>query len=195
MKIIFLEDVPGTADAGEIRVVKNGFARNYLLPNGLAAPATPDQLERLGSIQHAAEEKRLKQSKDMEVVAKALEGTAITIEGRVGPTGRLYGAITSRQIAQELSKVIDRIIDHKTIHLGTAIHEPGDYAIRVHLYREVSAQITVSVIPEGSLEETATILAAGETGSEGQIEDSSPEITNEALSDPDSKDDNQENLG
>ena len=58
MKVIFLKDVPETADAGEVKEVKNGFARNYLLPNGLAAPATPDQLQRVRAIEKAAHETR-----------------------------------------------------------------------------------------------------------------------------------------
>ena len=57
MKVIFLEDVAGTADAGDVKVVKNGFARNFLLPRNLAAPATPDQLQRLHAIQQTAQEK------------------------------------------------------------------------------------------------------------------------------------------
>ena len=65
MKVIFLEDVAGTADAGDVKVVKNGFARNFLLPRNLAAPATPDQLQRLHAIQKTAQEKRLKFSEEL----------------------------------------------------------------------------------------------------------------------------------
>ncbi len=174
MKVIFIEDVPGTADAGEVKVVKNGFARNYLLPLGLAAPATPDQLQRLHSIQRVAEEKRLKQSEDMAVVATALEGTIITIEARVGPTGRLYGAVTSRNIADELAKLMEHPVTHTSIHLGDAIHEPGDYPVTVHLYREVNAQVTVSVVPEGYLQEMAGKAAAGEAPPEAETAEEVP---------------------
>ena len=180
MKVIFLEDVPGTADAGEVKEVKNGFARNYLLPQGLAAPATHDQLQRLRSIQQLAGEKRLEQTEDMAVVAKALEGTTVTIEGRVGPTGRLYGAVTSRHIAEELAKLTDRPLTHTNIHLGDAIHEPGDYPVTVHLYREVNAQVTVSVVPEGYLQEMAGKAAAGEAPPEAAPEEPQSVLNDEA---------------
>ena len=162
MKVIFLEDVPGTADAGDVKDVKRGFARNYLLPRSLAAPATADHLQRMRSIQRAAEEKRLKQSNDMRVVANALEGMTLTIEARVGPTGRLYGAVTPRLIAEELSKITERPLETKSIHLAEPIHAPGDHPATVRLYREVTAQVTVSVVPEGYVEEQAAKAAAGE---------------------------------
>ena len=182
MKVIFIQDVPGTADAGEVRVVKNGFARNYLLPRGLAAPATTDQLQRLHTIQKAAEETRLKQTKDMSVVAEAMEGMVVTVEGRVGPTGRLYGAITSRHVAQELSKLTDRPADHRSIHLGDTLHAPGDYPVTVHLYRDVNAHIIVSVVPEGGAEGAALEAVLGETAPEEALGEA-PAVEPEAAAD------------
>ena len=149
MKVIFLEDVAGTADAGEIKDVKNGFARNYLLPQGLAALATPDALQRTKAIEKAAQEKRLRYSQEWSEVAKAMDGTQVTIEMRVGPSGRLFGAVTGRAIAEQLAGITGREIDHRQVLLGTAIHEPGDYPVDIRLYRDVHASVTVSVIPEG----------------------------------------------
>jgi large subunit ribosomal protein L9 len=158
MKVIFLKDVPGTADAGEVKEVKNGFARNYLLPRNLAAPATLDQLRRTGNIQKAAKETRLKLSDDAQVVAKALEGQQVIIEARVGPTGRLFGAVTGRHIAEELNKLMERDLNHRSVLLGEAIHDPGDYDVNVWLYRDVTAQVKVRVVPEGYLEEQASVV-------------------------------------
>lgn len=149
MKVIFLEDVAGTADAGEVKEVKNGFARNYLLPQGLAAPATADQLQRVRSIEKAARDKRLKHSQEWGEVAKLIDGTEVSVEVRVGPSGRLFGAVTGRNIADNLSEATGRAIDHRQVLLGAAIHEPGDYSVTVRLYREVTAEVKVSVIPEG----------------------------------------------
>ncbi|MEX2599947.1 MAG: 50S ribosomal protein L9 [Dehalococcoidia bacterium] len=168
MKVVFLEDVAGTADAGEIKEVKNGFARNYLLPKQLAAPATRDQLQRIRAIEKAAQDKRLKYSKEWSEVAKAMDGTHITIEMRVGPSGRLFGAVTSRRIAEDLSQVTGREIEHRQVLLGSSINEPGDYPIDIRLYRDVHAKITVSVMPEGYLEEQAARAAAGETAPEAE---------------------------
>jgi len=149
MKVIFLEDVVGTADAGEVKEVKNGFARNFLLPQGLAAPATKDQIQREQAIKAAAVEKRLKFSQEWKVVADAVNGTQVSLEVRVGPTGRLFGSVTSRAIAEKLSEETGRDIDHRHVLLGASIHEPGDYDVTIRLYRDVTAEIKVKVIPEG----------------------------------------------
>ena len=182
MKVVFLEDVAGTADAGEIKEVKNGFARNFLLPKRLAAPVTPDQLQRIRAIEKAAQEKRLKYSKEWSEVAKAMDGTQITIVMRVGPTGRLFGAVTGRHIAEELSKATGREVDHRQVLLGSSIHEPGDTQVDIRLYRDVHATVTVSVVPEGYTEEQAARAAAGETAEPPTAEDSEPSITGEAES-------------
>ena len=149
MRVIFLEDVAGAADAGEVKEVKNGYARNYLLPKGLAAPATPAQLQRARAIEAAAKQKRLKYSEEWSEVAALINGTEVPVEVRVGPTGRLFGSVTGRNIADRLSESTGRTIDHRQVLLGSAIHEPGDYQVTVRLYREVSAQVNVSVVPEG----------------------------------------------
>jgi len=185
MRVIFLEDVPGTADAGEVREVKNGFARNYLLPRKLAAPATPGQLQRMNTIQEGAGQKRLKLSDDAKVFAAALEGQVLTIEARVGPTGRLFGAVTGRHIADELNKLTEGSLDHRNVLLGAAIHDPGEYDVPVRLYREVTSQVKVHVVPEGFVEQQAALAAAGADASEPSDE---PTPVEEGLSEEDSSD-------
>ena len=160
MKVIFLEDVAGTADAGEVKDVKNGFARNYLLPKHLAAPATPDQMQRVKAIEKAAQTKRLKFSEEWTAVAEAMDGTAVTVEVRVGPSGRLFGAVTGRHIAEKLREATGREIDHRQVLLGEAIHEPGEYTVAVRLYREVHADVIVNVVPEGVTPEEVAAMAA-----------------------------------
>lgn len=160
MKVIFLEDVAGTADAGEVKDVKNGFARNFLLPKKLAAPATPDQMQRVKAIEKAAQSVRLKFSQEWTSVAEAMNGTAVTIEVRVGPSGRLFGAVTGRHIAEKLTEATGREIDHRQVLLGEAIHEPGEYPVAIRLYREVHADVTVNVVPEGMTPEEAAAMAA-----------------------------------
>lgn len=160
MKVIFLEDVAGTADAGEVKEVKNGFARNHLLPKGLAAPATPDELQRINAIEKAAQSNRLKFSEEWGLVAEAMNDTNVIIEMRVGPSGRLFGAVTGRHIAEKLTEATGREIDHRQVLLGETLHEPGDYPVAIRLYRDVHANVTVSVVPEGYTPEEAAALAA-----------------------------------
>jgi len=149
MKVLFLQDVPGTADAGEVKEVKNGYARNYLIPKKLAAPATHDHLQRIKAIKQAAEEQRRKEGAELQTVADRIQGSTIVIEARVGPTGRLYGAITSRRIAEELSRLAEQTLDHRGVLLAQAIHEPGTYPITLRLHRDVSAEVSLLVVPEG----------------------------------------------
>lgn len=181
MKVIFLEDVAGAADAGEVKDVKNGFARNYLLPKGLAAPATPAQLQRARAIEQAAKQKRLLRSEEWSEVAALIEGTEVPVEVRVGPTGRLFGSVTGRNIADRLSETTGRTIDHRQVLLGSAIHEPGDYPVTVRLYREVTAQVNVSVIPEGYEAPAALAIA-------DDADDEADDDADDAMSDDDAED-------
>ena len=73
----------------------------------------------------------------------------VVVEARVGPSGRLFGAITGRHIAERLSELTGRTLDHRQVLLGEAIHDPGDYNVNIRLYREVTATVKVSVVPEG----------------------------------------------
>ena len=150
MKVVFLEDVPGTADAGEVREVRNGFARNYLIPRNLATPATANALQRIRSIENTARDKRTRFSQDATVIARSVEGRQLVIYVRVGPTGRLFGSVTGRHIAQELNRTMGLHLDHRAVLLGHAIHELGDYEVVVRVYRDVTALVRLSVVPEGT---------------------------------------------
>ena len=187
MKVIFLEDVAGTADAGEVKEVKNGFARNHLLPKGLAAPATPDELQRINSIEKAAQSNRLKFSEEWGLVAEAMNDTNVIIEMRVGPSGRLFGAVTGRHIAEKLTEATGREIDHRQVLLGETLHEPGDYPVAIRLYRDVHANVTVSVIPEGYTPEEAAALAALNAEQKAEAlaaaDESAPDETGEGATD------------
>jgi len=103
MEVVFTQDVLNQARAGEIKTVADGFARNYLIPQGLAQVATPEVLKRLHKIKAAGDETRIQETKSMEELASALDDTTVTITARVTPTGRYYGAITSTRIASELA--------------------------------------------------------------------------------------------
>ena len=171
MKVIFLEDVPGTADAGEVKDVKNGFARNYLLPRQLAARATINELQRMNAIQKVAHQKRLKVTEDMTKVAEAMEGMQVSIEAKIGPTGRLFGSVTSRHIAEALNKETGRSLDHRNVLIGDSLHELGDYPISIRLYRDVVANVSVSVIPEGGVEVEDVEAVADEAAPEAAAEE------------------------
>ncbi len=185
MKVVFLESVEGTAQVGETKEVKNGFARNYLLPRGLAAPAIEPYLQRARA--RAAREMKRQQEldRDANVVAERLEGSRIEIIARVGEQGKLYGSVTSVHIAAEVAKLIgDEEFDHRKVLLPEAIREIGVQPIRLRLTRNVEAVIELDVIAEVDEEEAAAAEAdaEGEAGAASEEAEASAEEQPEAAS-------------
>jgi large subunit ribosomal protein L9 len=150
MKVVFLENVEGTAQVGEVKDVKNGFARNYLLPRGLAAQAIEPYLTRAKG--RAAREVKQQDDLDLEATALAgrIEGTRISIAARVGEQGKLYGSVTGVHIADEVAKLIGQEeFDHRKVLLPEAIKEVGVHPVRLRLTRNVEATVEVEVFAEG----------------------------------------------
>jgi large subunit ribosomal protein L9 len=180
MKVLFLDDVSGVALGGEIKEVKNGFARNYLIPKRLAVPATKDALQRVQRLSRDAEQKRLKQLANMRALGEALDGTRVEIEMRAGANGRLYGSVTNAVVAAELSKITAREIDRRTIEVPDSIREVGMHSATVRVHSEVTATLALVVYPAGTdpeefvqeLEEAAQVAESeaesADTESEGQ---------------------------
>jgi large subunit ribosomal protein L9 len=165
MKVVFLEDVEGTAQVGDVKVVKNGFARNYLLPRGLAGPAVEPYLQRARA--RAARETKRQEALDQEAtgVAEKLEGARITIVAKVGEQGKLYGSVTSIHIAEEVAKLIGaEELDHRKVLLPEAIKEVGIQPLRIRLTRNVEAAIEVEVLGEGEEPSTQEAEASAEEG-------------------------------
>ena len=102
MQVIFLHDVDGVAEGGDIKEVKNGFARNYLLPKNLAIPVTKNALEKLNKIKKSATEARIKHVSDMESLATAIQDTRLNIEMRADSNNQLYGSVNNSTIAENL---------------------------------------------------------------------------------------------
>ena len=145
MRVIFVEDVPNVARTGEVKDVKPGYARNYLLPKRLAVAATPQELQRLESIRKLGMERLEKEKVGAQAIAEQLEGASVTLKVRSGPTGRLYGAVTTAMVAQELSTLLEREIDRRSVLLEDTIHELGAFEARVRLHPEVVASVTLEV--------------------------------------------------
>ena len=144
-QVVFLADVPPKYMAGEIRAVSGGFARNYLIPQGLAAPATSEQLKRIEKIKKIAEEKRTRDASDLKGVFDKLEGLSITVKGRSGEGGHLYGSITNMAIAEALTEAVGQDIDRRTISLPEPIRELGTFEIPVRLHMDLVPTVTVVV--------------------------------------------------
>jgi large subunit ribosomal protein L9 len=131
--------------AGEIRTVSGGFARNYLIPQGLAAPATSEQMKRIEKIKKIAEAKRSKDASDLKGVSDKLEGLSITLKGRAGEGGHLYGSITNMAIAEALTEAVGQDIDRRTITLTEPIRDLGTFEVPVRLHMDLIPTVTVVV--------------------------------------------------
>ena len=144
MEVIFTRDVINQARAGEVKRVSDGYARNYLIPKGLAEMATPEVLKRLHKIQAAGDETRVRETGVMEELAEALQDTSITVTARITPTGRYYGAITNARIATELGAAVGRDIDRRLLESNEPIREPGEYEIVLRLSTDIQATIHIT---------------------------------------------------
>jgi large subunit ribosomal protein L9 len=144
MEVVFTQDIPNKAKAGEIRRVPDGYARNYLLPKGLADIATPEVKKRIHKITAAGDEIRVRETAIMEELAKGLEDVTITISARITPIGRYYGSITSTHIAMELAEQLGREVERRWVEINEPIREPGEYDVVLRLSTEVTATIHVN---------------------------------------------------
>ena len=183
MKVVFLETVEGSGTRGEVKTVANGYARNYLLPRGLAAAATPTLLRRAETLAAQEEERqRLLDGQAHELVGK-LEGQRLIMPVRVGEQGRLYGSVTNADIAEKAGEILGEELDRRRVLLPEAIRQVGVYTVPLRLSRNVAADAEVVVVdveaPEG-VEDAAEALvaeaAAAEAGAEAGVE--SPDPTN-----------------
>ncbi|HEY8134015.1 MAG TPA: 50S ribosomal protein L9 [Thermoanaerobaculia bacterium] len=155
MKVILIDEIRGLGTRGDVVNVKDGYARNYLFPKNLAREATPGNLK---SVEQERKKWALLAVKEKEAAAKAAEvvkGTKVTVQKRVGENGQLFGSVTANEIADALNaKGLQ--VDKRRIELAHPIKSLGTHDVEVKLYRDVTAQIQVEVIPIGieKLEET-----------------------------------------
>jgi large subunit ribosomal protein L9 len=144
MEVVFTQDVPNKAKAGEVRRVPDGYARNYLLPQGLAEIANDEVKKRVHKITAVGDEVRVRETAIMEELAKGLDDVTITLTARITPTGRYYGTITSTHIAMELADKVGREVERRWVEISEPIREPGEYDVTLRFSTEVSATIHVN---------------------------------------------------
>ena len=141
MRVVFIEDVEGVALGGEVKEVKNGFARNYLIPKNLAAPATHNNLQRIHKLTKDAAVSRAHRLDEMQTLATSLDGSEITIEMRAGANNRLYGSVTGTMVADALSEEKGIPIERRFVQLDDPIREVGTYDVPLRLFADVNESI------------------------------------------------------
>lgn len=191
MRVIFLADVPGSGQAGDIKEVKNGYARNFLLPQSLAVPATHDQLQRIETIRKVGEKRRIEEEQDMRALTEQLAALSISLSAKMGPTGKFYGAVTSTQLAEELHRLTEREIDRRNIRLEAPIQEPGEYQTEMRLGYGVSTTLHFVVDAEG---DEGGVLARKAEAEAASAENDQAETIEEVVQAKDSEEEGQDDL-
>ncbi|MQG82505.1 MAG: 50S ribosomal protein L9 [SAR202 cluster bacterium] len=207
MRVVFLEDVEGVAHGGDVKEVKNGFARNYLIPKNLAVPANHNALQRVEKLSRRAGVTRIQLLSDLKELAQELDGRRVDVEMRAGSSGRLYGSVTNTIIADALSEMTASEIERRTVEIDEPIRDLGVYDLAIRLHPEVSASIQVVVYPigtdpddmipseedeEASEDATAEVEEVAEAVAETTIEASTEEASDEDDSDDADSDEGEE---
>ncbi len=145
MKVILNKDVKGTGKAGDVVNVSDGFARNMLLPKGLATEATAGNVRQLEKQKEIAAEKKAEEKAAAVAMAAKLNETTVVIKTKAGDGGKIFGSITSKDIADALKKQHNMDVDKKKIQLGNPIKNIGEMSVDIKLYTEVNATLKVKV--------------------------------------------------
>jgi large subunit ribosomal protein L9 len=145
MKVLFKKDVPDVARAGQVKDVADGYARNFLIPRGLAVAATAAALKQVAEVQavaarHAAEEEQAARR-----LKERLEAQPIVIEAKAGSQGRLYGSVTTADVATAIQKQVGASVDRRDLEIADPVRQVGSYQVLARLERGVSANLTIEV--------------------------------------------------
>ncbi|MGN0470609.1 MAG: 50S ribosomal protein L9 [Acutalibacteraceae bacterium] len=146
MKIVLLQDVKGTGKKGELINVSDGYARNFLFPRKLAKEADAQALNELKNAEQSKQHKIAVETAEAQATAQRLNGETLTMTAKAGQNGKLFGSVTSKEIAAELKRKYSLSIDKRKVVLDMDIKSFGTYNCEVKLYTGISAKIKVMVV-------------------------------------------------
>lgn len=148
MKVVLRKDVADLGKAGEIKEVADGYGRNYLIPRGLAAPASKTAVSNVEAQRTAEARHRARLSAEHQELAQRIADTSLIVHARTGEQGRLYGSVTSADLATALSQALGRDVDKRDIELDEPIRHLGSHTARVRIAPHVVAPLAVVVEAE-----------------------------------------------
>jgi large subunit ribosomal protein L9 len=148
MKVVLSKDVKGVGSAGEVKDVSDGYARNFLIPRGLAVAATTSALEQVAAKRNAAARRQAKEEADARQVAQRIAAQPLVVRAKAGEKNRLYGSVTSQDIADAIGSALGQPFDRRKVELQDPIRAVGSYTVPVRVARNVTARVTVEVQPE-----------------------------------------------
>ena len=148
MRVIFLEDVPNVAEAGEVKEITDGYGRNFLIPRKLALLVDSAAMAKAEKQLKVKAQQQVEADVEVTKLAHQLEGREVTLKARVGAKDRLYGSITSADIASELHNSVGLVVDKRKVELAEPIRQLGSYEIAIKLAKDVIPKVKIIVIAE-----------------------------------------------
>jgi len=148
MKVIFLQDVPNVARAGEMKEVASGYGRNFLIPQKLALLASSPAISLIEAQRKINARNQQQTGAELVELANQLDGREVFLKARVGAKDRLYGSITNADIAAELESTTGLVIDKKKVELAKPINKLGSYEVTIRLAKDIIPKIKVTVTEE-----------------------------------------------
>jgi large subunit ribosomal protein L9 len=146
MKVILQKEVDKLGTPGDVVDVADGYARNFLIPKGLAASASKGAVKHAERLREAHEKRQRAELEDAQAIADRLASTPLRMSAKAGEDGRLFGSITAHHLAEEIEKVAGGEIDRRQIHLEEPIRSVGAHEVKVHLHPDVDATVTVQIV-------------------------------------------------
>lgn len=169
MKVLLKEDVDNLGYAGEVHTVADGYGRNFLLPKGLAVKATPNVMKQAESWRKQAEAHRAELRAEYDLLSEKIRAVTMTFTARAGDNGKLFGSITTHQMADQLNEMLGTEIDRRKV--GTeALRQVGEHMIPVRLGAEHHPEFRVVILQEGAPIETEEAPAAAVEVVEEEVE-------------------------
>lgn len=147
-KLILTHEVTGLGTPGDVVEVKDGYARNFLLPRGLATSWSKGAEKQIAGIRKARKAREIATLDEAKAVRDSLQSKPVTVTVRAGASGRLFGAVTTTEIAEAVAAQGGPAIDKRKIEVGQPIKSLGEHQVQVRLHEDVSANIDVRVVPE-----------------------------------------------
>src|SRR5438105_7992655 len=145
MKVLFKKDVADVAKAGQVKDVADGYARNFLIPRGLAVAATSAALKQVADLQAAASRRATEEEQRARDLKRRLEAQPIVLDAKAGSQGRLYGSVTTTDVANAIDKQIGASVDRRELDIPEPVRQVGSYSVTARLHRNVTATVTIEV--------------------------------------------------
>ncbi len=145
MKIILQKEIDKLGAPGDVVDVADGYARNYLVPRGMAIPASKGAVRHAESLRRAHQGRVAKAQKEAEALAERITASPLKVRAKAGEGGKLFGSVTGADLAEEIERQTGERIDRRMIHLEEPIRSVGVHEVRVHLHPEVNAALSVEI--------------------------------------------------